>query len=352
MKRTLTALALLFLLAGTARGETLTLSFIGDCSVGERVESVGAAGSYTAVLDEKGYDWPFSLVREYLETDDFTFANCEVVFTARKNHQDKKTNLVAPDRNAQVFLHSGIDAVNTANNHALDFYAAGYADTLAVLDQYEIPHFGTLYPDTKQMQDILGIYEVKGVLVGVIGYSYPQESDLPSISARIQALRGSGCKLIIFSAHWGREVNDTPQSWQFSFAQKIIDAGADVVWGHHPHILQQVQFYQGKPVFFSTGNFTFGSMSQVDPDTGIFQLRYILDGEGPRLENFTVIPCRTQGKGDFRPYPLTDPDEKAAMLKKLIYRRNVDGMQNLPAAFAQTGSVDLVNGRLPEDPIQ
>ena len=348
MKRTLTAVLWLLCVISLAKGETLTLSFIGDCSIGERVESAGLEGTYTATVDEKGFDWPFSLVRKYLDADDFTFANCEVVFTSRKNHQDKKTNLLAPREYAQVFLHSGVDAVNTANNHAMDFYAEGYQDTLSALDEYEINHFGTLYPDSKQMQDILGIYEVKGVLIGVVGYSYPREGDLDSIAARVQALKGSGCGIIIFCAHWGREVSDTPESWQFSFARKVIDAGADVIWGHHPHILQQVQFYRGKPIFYSTGNFTFGSMSPVDPDTGIFQLRYEIKENEARLTNFTVIPCRTQGRGDFRPYALTDPDEKTAMLKKLIYKRSVEGMQNLPASFAETGSVDLVDGRLPE----
>ena len=89
-------------------------------------------------------------------------------------------------------------------------------------------------------------------------------------------------------------------------------------------------------------------MSKVDPDTGIFQLRYQLTEAGPVLENFTVIPCRTQGKGDFRPYPLTDPAEKEAMLKKLIYKKQVQNMQNLPSSFAQTGSIDLIDGILVE----
>ena len=349
MKRTLIfSLILLLLFASAAAAETLTLSFIGDCSIGEKVESVGKAGSYTATVDEKGFDWPFSLVREYLEKDDFTFANNEVIFTSRKNHADKKTNLKAAAPYAQVYLHSGVDAVNTANNHAMDFFDEGYADTLAALAACGIPHFGTLYPDTKRAQDRLGVYEVKGIKIGAVGFSYPQDSDVKKIAERIQTLREEGCDLVVVALHWGREVQSSPQSWQFSYARKIIDAGADVIWGHHPHILQQVQFYQGKPIFYSTGNFTFGSMSNVDPDTGIFQLRYQLTEDSPSLENFTVIPCRTQGKGDYRPYPLTDPQEKETMLKKLIYKKAVKGMQNLPASFAQTGTIDLVNGMLPE----
>ena len=349
MKRFLSILIFTILLAGSATGETLTLSFIGDCSIGELPTSAGKAGSYTATIDENGFDWPFSLVRDYLENDDFTFANNEVNFTSRTKHQDKKTNLKAPAQYAQAYLHSGVDAVNTANNHAMDFYDGGYTDTIAALDNYEIPHFGTLYPGTQRAQDRLGIYEVKGIRLGAVGFSYPQDSDVKKISARIEELKTAGCNLVIVSLHWGREVQDTPQSWQFSYARKLIDAGADVIWGHHPHILQQVQFYNGKPIFYSTGNFTFGSMSNVDPDTGIFQLRYALTDAGPVLENFTVIPCRTQGKGDFRAYPLTDPEEKRTMLKKLIYKKNVKNMQNLPASFAETGSIDLVNGFLPEE---
>ncbi|MBQ6803567.1 MAG: CapA family protein [Clostridia bacterium] len=349
MKRTLIfSLILLLLFASAAAAETLTLSFIGDCSIGEKVESVGKAGSYTATVDEKGFDWPFSLVREYLEKDDFTFANNEVIFTSRKNHADKKTNLKAAAPYAQVYLHSGVDAVNTANNHAMDFFAEGYADTLAALDSCGIPHFGTLYPGTKRAQDRLGVYEVKGIKIGAVGFSYPQDSDVKKIAERIQTLREEGCDLVVAALHWGREVQSSPQSWQFSYARKIIDAGADVIWGHHPHILQQVQFYQGKPIFYSTGNFTFGSMSNVDPDTGIFQLRYQLTDDGPVLENFTVIPCRTQGKGDYRPYPLTDPVEMETMLKKLIYKKTVKDMQNLPASFAKTGTVDLINGEFAE----
>lgn len=348
MKRIMLLALLLMLCCLSAQGETLTLSFVGDCSIGEMAESSGKAGSYTATVDEKGYDWPFSLVREYLEADDFTFANSEVVFTSRTRHLDKKTNLRAAAQYAQVYLHSGVDAVNTANNHAMDFYDAGYTDTLAALDQYEIPHFGTLYPGTKRAQDRLGVYMVKGITIGALGFSYPQDSDVKKIANRIAQLREQGCDLVVVSLHWGREVQSSPQSWQFTYAKQVIDAGADIIWGHHPHILQQVLFYEGKPIFFSTGNFTFGSMSAVDPDTGIFQLCYQLTEEGPVLERFSVIPCRTQGKGDFRPYPLTDPQEKADMLKKLIYKRTVKGMQNLPAFFAETGSVTLIDGHLPE----
>lgn len=344
MKRIIPVLLCLLLLcpAAHAQQETLTLSFIGDCSMGEMIESKGREGSYTHVLDTKGLDWPFSLVRDVLEGDDFTFANNEVVYTTRKKHADKRVNLIAAPAYAAVYHHTGIDAVNTANNHALDFFMEGYDDSLSVLDEQGIAHFGTLYPNTKRERDQLGVYTAKGVKIGAVGFSYPQDTDLKHIEKRIDLLKEQGCDLVIVSLHWGREEHFTPQSWQFTYARKVLDMGADVIWGHHPHVLQPVQFYKGKPIFYSTGNFTFGSMSDVDKNTGIFQLTYHLDDEGkPHLFRFSVVPCITQGKGDFRPLPLTEEAAKETMLEKLIYKRNVKNMVNLPAEFAKTGIVYL-----------
>lgn len=319
----------------------LNLSFVGDCSIGGLPSAQGRTGTYTAVVDEKGPAWPFSLVRQYLDNDDLTFANNEVVFTTAKNSRDKRTVLQAPPSYAKVYLHSGIDALNTVNNHCMDFYAPGYRETINTLDGLGIAHFGTIYPDTRQEQDQLLIQEVKGFKIGALGFSYPRTEDLPQIEKRIRQLREAGCVLVVVSLHWGREVTSTPKGWQFTMARRIIDMGADVIWGHHPHILQQVVFCQGKPVFFSTGNFTFGAMQDVDPDTGIFQLRYDLKSGTPRLARFSVVPCRTQGRGDFRPYPLTDEKEKQKMLRKLIYPHTVEGMENLPKTFAETGVLEF-----------
>lgn len=371
MKRWGIALLALWLLAGAALGEgwivdesledqpaagvpgeektiedpyQLDLSFIGDCSIGGLPGTRGRPNTYTAVVDEKGLDWPFSLVRNYLEQDDVTFANNEVVFTNGTRYQDKRTVLGAPPEYARVYLHSGIDVLNTANNHCLDYGMDGYRDTLNTLDALGIPTFGTLYPGTKREQDRLAIVEAKGYKIGAVGFSYPQMSDVPFIQERIDKLRAAGCDLVVVSLHWGREVTDTPQGWQFTMAEKIVEAGADVIWGHHPHILQQVTFCHGKPIFFSTGNFTFGAMQDVDPDTGIFQLRYDFSSGRPRLRRFAVIPCRTQGKGDYRPYPLTEDRDRRNMLRKLIYPRTVEGMKNLPESFLDLGVVALDDG--------
>jgi poly-gamma-glutamate synthesis protein (capsule biosynthesis protein) len=297
-------------------------------------------------VDKNGLDWPFSLVRSYLEADDMTVANLEVVFTTRKKQANKDMNLIADPKYAQVLLHSGVDVVNTANNHSFDFLAAGYQESMKTLEDAGIPYFGTISPGSTNMVDKILVYDVKGIKIGFVGFTYPQPSDIGLISQRIQSLREQGCSLVIVSLHWGRELHTTPGSGQFTYAKKILDAGADVIYGQHPHILQPVHFYKGKPIFYSLGNFTFGTMGRADPDTGIFQLRYRLTQEGPVLENFTVIPCRTQGSGDYRPYELKEETERQAMFKKLVFRKETKGMQNLPESFIQTGSVDFANGEM------
>lgn len=339
-------LALLFMLPCLARGETLTLSFVGDCSIGEAIQNKGEENGYTWMLDHNGMDWPFSLVREYLDADDFTFANLEVVFTERTKHLDKMFSLCGAPRYAEALLHSGVDAVNTVNNHCFDFNVEGYRDTLAALDAIGFAHFGSVYVNNKtQGQDRMIMARVKDVTIGALGFTYPQESDLRLIGERIERLRDAGCDLVVVSLHWGKETHAMPESWQFGFARGVIDLGADVVWGHHPHVLQPVQLYHGGVILYSTGNFTFGTMSsKVDRDTGIFQLEYEKSDGGPALCRLRVIPCVTTGKGDYRPYELTEEADRQRVFKKLIYPKPVGEMQNLPQSFLQTGVVDIADG--------
>lgn len=353
MKRILTALLCMLLMipvihaeeAAPADTESFTLSFIGDCAIGDTIKAVNTANSYHKTVAEKGYEWPFSLVRDVLAADDLTIANLESVLTTyTKVRQQKDINLIGDPAFVEVLKAGSVEVVNTANNHAWDFNAVGYHDALSHLDEAGIEHFGTLYPNTKDGSDLYIILEVKGVKIGFLGFSYPQETDKPKITYRIKQLREQGAQLVICSLHVGREEQPQPNSGQPSFMRYCIDAGADVIYGHHPHVLQSVQFYKGKPIFYSTGNFTFGSMSKVDPDTGIFQLTYdIVDGE-PVLRRFSVVPCRTQGSGDYRPYILTDEKEITTMRRKLVHKATVKNMTTVTEFFIQNGYMEFEDG--------
>ncbi len=347
MKRILAALLLLMLLvpAACARGESITLSFLGDCSLGDSIQYRDYESSYHAVLKEKGYAWPFSLVKDVLAADDLTIANLEVVLTTHtKVRQQKLMNLIGDPAHVNALTEGSIEVVGTANNHAWDFNSTGYHEMLGHLDAAGITHFGTLYPTSDDGSDVYPIVEVKGVKLGFIGFSYPQDYDRKRITNRINELREQGAQIVIVSLHWGTEEQAQPHSGQQSLAKYCVDAGADVVYGHHPHVLQTVQFYKGKPIFYSTGNFTFGAMSDVDPDTGIFQLTYdVVDGS-PVLWRFSVVPCRTQEGDDYRPYILTDEEEIAAMRKKLVHRKNGKNLTTVTEFFLQNGYMEFENG--------
>lgn len=323
--------------------QEMILSFIGDLSIGDATQSRASEASLTNVIRKQGYAWPFSLVVDYFMNDDYTFANLEVVFTEREAlKSSKKYNMIGQPDFVNVLLEGGIDVVNTVNNHCFDFTEKGYQDMLATLDEAKLNHFGTIYPGMPQESDILGIAEVKGIRIGMIGMSYPDEKrDFKRFEARIKKLKEEmGCQLIVCSMHWGREEHMTTiLNTQFSFARKLIDAGADVIWGHHPHVLQPVFFYKGKPVMFSTGNFIFGTMGQVNPATGIFQLHYDVSGGVPVLTEMSVVPCETGKRGDYRPFELEDIKARSTCWGYMINKKKVAKMDNLPASFANTGRV-------------
>ncbi len=324
----------------------VTLSFVGDCSIGDSIQYKGSETSYHKCIDTNGYAWPFSLVREYLEQDDLTLANLEVVFTKRAKHTDKLYNLVGDPDHVQALIEGSVEMVNTVNNHCMDFLDSGYVDTLNTLDEAGILHFGSVYPTNPEGHDDLGMVDIDGIRFGFVGFSYPQDSDQKRIANRIQKLRDQGCDVVIVSLHWGRETFMTPEPWQVTYAKQIISAGADMIWGHHPHVIQPIQMYQGKPILFSTGNFTFGTMSRVDPSTGIFQLTYERVNGAVELKELRVIPCQTQGSPDFRPYELTDPAERQAVFAKLTLKKEYNNLSNPPASFLESGIIRFENGQM------
>ncbi len=313
----------MILFGAAAAAETLTLTFVGDVSIGDAISLRGHQSSFHSVVLEKGMDWPFSLVKDTLLADDLTVANLEGSITTRKKHKDIRYPLVIAPEFTDILKAGGIDVVNTANNHALDFLAEGYQDTLEHLDTADIGHFGTLSPPGKTGVNRQLVVERKGVRIGFIGFTYPQESDLKHIQAAANQLREEGCGIIVLSLHWGRETHMTPSGAQYSFAKKALEYDVDLIYGHHPHVIQPIALYQGKPVLFSTGNFTFGTMSSVDRSTGMFQLSYGLDGEKPRLSAI----------------PVTDEAQRRGIFKKLSFRKATQGFDPLGEGFLESGEV-------------
>lgn len=329
-----------------SEGEIL-LSFVGDCSIGDSEQYATYDSSYHTAIDKNGYAWPFSLVKDYLAADDLTLANLEVVFTDRYAHTDKVYNMVGDPDHVNVLLEGSVEMVNSVNNHCMDFYRDGYQDTLDILTEAGVEYFGTIYPWQEDGYDDLAVKEIDGIRFGFMGFSYPSESDQKRIANRVKTLKEDmGCDVVIVSLHWGRETHTTPTAGQVAYAKEAINAGADVIWGHHPHVLQPIMFYEGKPIMFSTGNFTFGTMSQVDPATGIFQLAYERVNGEVQLKRLQVIPCQTQPSPDFRPFVLTDEAARKDVFRKLVYKKTYAKCVNPPESFLETGVIYFENGEM------
>ena len=320
------------------------ISLLGDCSVGDALGTIKAKNSYHTVIREKGYSWPFSLVSNILSEDDLTVANLEVVLTEGTKHKDIKYPLRGQPDHVNVLLEGSIEAVNTVNNHSLDYTRSGYTDTLSTLETAGIGHFGSMnYIKEDGFDDVL-VQDVNGIRFGFFGFSYPHEGDIKHMDAIIEDLRNNRqCDVIIASMHWGREgYTDASKltSLQLNLSAHLIDQGVDVVYGHHPHVLQPLVFYKDKPILFSAGNFTFGTISSnIDNHTAIFQLDYRKADGKTVLQKLEVIPCMVGKKGDYRPFVTEDEKEREKTFRILSPNRNISRFTHAPESFRSTGIV-------------
>ncbi len=289
------------------------LSFAGDCTLGMD-EALGYDGSFNEMYDMEGPAFFLENVRDIFQNDDLTVVNFEGALTEAENAEEKSWTFKGEKEYTQVLTMGGVEAANLANNHSHDFGEIGFSDTAAALDAAGIVHFG--YDET-------AIVDINGVKVGFSGqftvYEDPQH--LEDLKRNIHTLRDQGAELIVACFHWGMENDDTPDPDQIELAHAAIDAGAHLVIGHHPHVLQGVEVYKGRYIVYSLGNFCFGgNYSPPDYDCMIFQQTFSLQGDQVFSDDqIHVIPCSISsvyGYNNFQPVPV-EGDEKTRILEKL-----------------------------------
>ena len=210
-----------------------------------------------------------------------------------------------------------VEAVNTANNHSHDYGDQGYEDTISALDSAGILNFG---------YDKTVVTEVKGIKVGLVGI-YELKDHLErkeQLKQNIAKVKAEGAQITIVIFHWGNEKEEVPDSNQTTLAHLAIDEGADLVCGHHPHVLQGIEEYKGKNIVYSLGNFCFGgNQYPSDMDTMIFQQTFTVDQNGVKADNVTnIIPCSVSSDSDYNNYQPTpaEGDEAARILNKIQER--------------------------------
>ncbi len=294
---------------------SITISAAGDCSLGNHHEQdyyYSFNQAYDKAEDE-GYF--FENVKDIFEADDMTIVNLEGVFTESDVLQPDRTYNIKGDPSYVGILTAGsVEAVSMGNNHRLDYGVSGSDDTVEALEGE-----GIVYA----YDDIVGIYEVKGIKIGYVSVNEVSWGfgSKTLIQEGIVRLKEQEADLIIACCHWGIEKDNYTEDYQNELGRICIDAGADLVLGHHPHVLQGIEEYNGKYIVYSLANFCFGAnRNPADKDTMIFQQTFtFVNGEKQEGTDAKVIPCSVSsvsGRNNFQPTPL-EGEEAARVIERL-----------------------------------
>ena len=266
-----------------AAGETaptVSIVFVGDVMLAE------GPGRFI----RKGGD-PFKPFAAILDQADLRVANLECV-VARSGRADDKPYTFRADPRVLPLLQRHLDAVSLANNHSGDFGRVAFAEMLDRLTGAGLPFFGG-GRDLAQAHAPL-ILERRGLRIALLGYNeffpryFEAGHDHPGVAwsedeqvvADIRRARQVGrADIVIPFMHWGEEHRPTANDRQRRLARLMVDAGADAVVGTHPHVVQDVEYYQGKPIVYSLGNFIFDGFDDKDNNTG-WALRLEVDRHG------------------------------------------------------------------------
>lgn len=249
------------------------ITAVGDIMIGSHV---------TQFLDSESNDYPFDSTRQILSKSGFTIGNLEAPFAKSGIKFDKKFNFKIHPRYSSGLKSAGFDVVNLANNHIMDYGSDALVSTLRTLDSLDIRYCGagTNYEEARAQT----ILKENGLEVAFLGCSmtypsefwagknragtyYPTETSLAEQVKKCEA----GADYTVVSFHWGQERKNYPKDYQKFFAHLAIDNGADLILGHHSHVLQGVEIYKNRLIIYSLGNFAFGSYSYSSTESIILK---------------------------------------------------------------------------------
>ena len=294
---------------------TFTVTVAGDTTLGSTDELRKRDDCFERVAEEKGYGWFFSGLTELFGTDDLTLINFEGTLTEQTQKKEKKYNFKGPAEYTDILTLGSVEAVTIANNHTLDYGEAGRDETIANLEQAGLTVSGG---------GVLGVFEKDGVKVGMTGYCFPYANGKKDITKDVKALREMGCQIVIASFHWGSEYRDDFTAEQRSIGRAAIKAGADIVVGHHPHIVQGIERYQDTYILYSVGNLVFGG--NVDPDDrDAYAARLTFTVYEDRCDppELTIVPLRLTALDEGTDYrPVLAGEEDAQRIVNRILKRS------------------------------
>ena len=291
---------------------SITISAAGDCTLGTD-SSFNQSTSLNAYYNSNGAAYFLQNVKPIFESDDLTIVNMEGTLTESDSRQDKTFAFKGPREFTQILTSGSVETANLANNHSRDYGEQSYTDTINYMEEAGITTFG---------YDRTAVVDVNGVKVGLVG-TYELADGMGCEAGMIENIKkveSEGAQVVIVSFHWGMERENYPNDNQKDLAHSAIDNGADLVLGHHPHVLQGIEKYKGKNIVYSLGNFCFGGNSNPsDKDTMIFQQTFTIEN-GQLVEDdvTNIIPCSVSsvsGYNNYQPTPLEGSEKDRVMQK-------------------------------------
>ena len=287
----------------------ITITGTGDFTVGGDTRK--SVNIWDTELKKHNGDYQFAMqnIRDVLLADDLTIVNFEGTLTDSTYIPSSKKNndflFSAPPEYVEMLTKNGVEAVSLENNHTMDHGEDAYIET-----QTHLSNAGVVWSGNGE----LGVIEVKGIEIAMLSYlcidRYDQLWD--KVPADIKAAK-EAYPLVIVNFHWGNELMYHPTDNQIKMGRLAVDAGADLVLGHHSHRIQPIEYYNGVYICYSLGNFCFaGNSKPSDMTSYLFQTRFRVreteEGQQIANEGFIIIPIRISSradKNDFIPTVLT-----------------------------------------------
>lgn len=316
---------------------TLTVTFAGDCTLGSDVNFDGSRSFNSKYAEVQDPAYFLQNVAELFGADDLTVVNMEGVLTEGGERADKEFAFRGKPEYSKILSTASVEGASVANNHSKDYGDESYNDTIEALEGDNVKTFG---------YDRIAYFDVKGVKVALVGAYFPEDSDdnEKQMTDNIAAARAEGAQLVLVYVHWGIERDYDPSTDQMNMGRAAIDAGADLVVGSHPHVIQGWEVYQGRYIVYSLGNFCFGGNSNPeDKDCMLFQQTFTVTGnEVAKNNDVDFIACSVSSESDRNTYQPTiaEGDEKARIDAKIQ-----ESTDKIAAAAAELdGAGDTADG--------
>jgi len=302
----------------------VSLIAVGDISFSRSVEK--------EVKKKNDYNYPFLKVKDFLKTGDIVFGNLETPITPGREIQSGEMIFRSNPQTAQALKEAGFTLVSLANNHTPNFGEKGLLDTFEYLSSQGIKYVGAGKNSQEAYSPV--ILEIRGIKFAF--FAYTDQNLVPSFYEAAENQAGtaflkeerlrqeidkirSKVNFIIISLHSGEEYTPQPNNRQTNFAHRAVDFGADLVIGHHPHVVQTAEKYKDKYIFYSLGNFVFDQMWSQQTKQG---LAIKVDFSKEKVERISLFPVIIE---NFCQPRFAEEKEKKQIIKRLmLYNLNYE----------------------------